>query len=1113
MGTQKSFPVFEADQVLTNNHLNDLRRYLEEEERLTRMKLIGSGIVCGLEITSTASSIKVSKGCGLTSQGYLITHCESEYTHVIPYSGFEFPSDINFIFQCGSTEKTGVPFYKPDFADSILQLIKATDLEKLSPEVKATAVELKGFSTEKLNQFAVVIFLEAEQINLKNCDTNDCNDKGSRMDFEPKLLLVPKAHLDKIKRTGNQVPNNPLPQIELKRYNVPVKNLLSTQTVLSAFATITDDSTIDGIAVALNASFTNYSHLLKEEANNPFTTIADKLKAIRKKITDTNPLFIQYFYDLLDDILKAYHEFREKAYYINSVCCLDENLFPLHLALGEATVNTAQGKQSHYREYFIYAPLFDSQSKGLSELRFLFKRLKILESNFVIESPSAFLKRITKITPSNFGRSYLSDRAIPYYYNVTGGAASSALYRHWSYRKTSRGEAETNLSYKSDEYAHAANMLVREPFLFDIERYNFFRVEGHIGKPIATALTEVLKIKQEKNLPVEVIALSADFIGAILKGEEPECILQDLEADYRLIIAEFMCKLHDAFCSIYKFDFAPRPREVVRGAIATEFIARTVSGATAGEAAATVTAIDDDDDEVNTLMSKTDFATINAFHPAMSQLVAETHLTKKYVKGSSLLKICGVKDKSVGFTYLSNIVGNEFKMPVDLTSNIKAASLYNRFFELIDNIENMFSILLTNELGELNMNQFKTAYNRYETSVKNLSRQLKTITDKVQIFLTTCIVEKLEALKAEYKRRIDQYNLARKFNNYFKAHGGIEHKAGVTRGGTFILVYHEFTKGRKFDAGALLQHKKLGALMLTRFPDLLQADAGDEKIKIATEELEKAVDLDCPENFTFFNNAISDYVKADTSISEASKTALLAAFRQQKPKPGFNFANGTVIADFYVPYICCSDCSPVSYVLIEQQEQPSIEKIVFDIKPGTFLFDDAHNYPFTAVPAVTDAKKEQNPFTSPDLSNPGKLNLWADEENTLFLHPAMELEKTLKTTVKYKDVSVDITIIKPDASFTATVTRDASGGNLLLQVEATSKDAKEYKWLVNGNPAILPDNAALPKKIIIGPNDTTAQFAIELIITYNINDAISDDSKKRTFKISIIRNNANGGPF
>ncbi|MCO4294460.1 hypothetical protein NF867_16480 [Solitalea sp. MAHUQ-68] len=914
---QTSFPVFDADQVLTNTHLNDLRKYLDEQNRLTRSKLIGCGIVCGLEITVGTSSIKISKGCGLTSQGFLITLCDNEYTHVIPYNAPEFPEDFDFISQCGSGVAGSIPFYKPGFTDPMLQLITSAQLNELSADIKATAVALSSLSNQVLAELAVVLFLEAEQLKLKNCDTNDCNDKGSRMDFEPKVLLIKKAVLDKITvNNPGKGTKNPLPHVELKRYNVPVKNVLTTSAVLAAFAAITDDVTIDKIDLALNGSYTNYSYLLEESSGNPFGGVGNALKLAKQKILTNNPLVIQYFYDFLDDLVKTYNEFREKAYYVNSECCTDEMRFPLHLVLGEATANTLTGKQSAYRQFFIYSPLFDAQSYQLGEIRFLFNKLKLLILNFTPDVPSEFGKRQIKITPSSFGKTQLGDRCIPYYYNLKVGAGQSSLLQFWNYKKTIEGEADYNLGYKSDEYTDASNTLVREPLLFDIEKYNFFRIEGHIGKQVATALPDILEIKQENNLPLEVIALSADFIGAILKGEEPQCVIQDLESDYRVLIAEFICKLHDAFCNIYRFEFKPKALDLHLVRAKEELVKGLVTN----------TVDDEDEDEVNELIAKTDFEGLTINHPILSRLVSESHLTKIYQKGSSLRKICGVKKGSIGDIYLSNIAGNIFTNPISLDTRIKAASLYFRFFELIDSIESMFKILLTNELSELNMTEFKTAYNRYEKAVKNLAKQLRLITDKVQVFLSTCIVEQLEALKDEYRRRINQYKLAQKFNNYFKKHGGIEHKAGVVRGGTFILVYFEDTRNRKFDVSALFVNKNLGKLMLAKHPDLIDRDVSDEEIKAATDELQTAVEFKCPEQFTYFTNAVKDFLDADKNIPLASRDALLAAIRKPPQRTAFPFTSGTVIADFYVPYICCSDCTPVSYVL--QSSEPAPLRIV-----------------------------------------------------------------------------------------------------------------------------------------------------------------------------------------
>lgn len=75
---QDSYPVFEANQVLTSGHLNDGFNYLDEQEHQTRARLIGIGIACGLEIRLLGgTTIEVSKGCGVTSQGYLMVEPEA----------------------------------------------------------------------------------------------------------------------------------------------------------------------------------------------------------------------------------------------------------------------------------------------------------------------------------------------------------------------------------------------------------------------------------------------------------------------------------------------------------------------------------------------------------------------------------------------------------------------------------------------------------------------------------------------------------------------------------------------------------------------------------------------------------------------------------------------------------------------------------------------------------------------------------------------------------------------------------------------------------------------------------------------------------------------------
>src|SRR5262245_29985238 len=63
---------FEENQVLTAEQLNLVVNYFDYQERLTRSRLIGNGIVCGLSVSFTGSAITVTPGCGLTSDGDLI---------------------------------------------------------------------------------------------------------------------------------------------------------------------------------------------------------------------------------------------------------------------------------------------------------------------------------------------------------------------------------------------------------------------------------------------------------------------------------------------------------------------------------------------------------------------------------------------------------------------------------------------------------------------------------------------------------------------------------------------------------------------------------------------------------------------------------------------------------------------------------------------------------------------------------------------------------------------------------------------------------------------------------------------------------------------------------
>src|SRR5438045_1812107 len=81
------YPRFVPDQVLTSDNLDDLFTYLDDQDRITRTNLIGVGIICGLgvETPPNGTSIKITKGTGITSEGYLVSHADTVYTEFIAF--------------------------------------------------------------------------------------------------------------------------------------------------------------------------------------------------------------------------------------------------------------------------------------------------------------------------------------------------------------------------------------------------------------------------------------------------------------------------------------------------------------------------------------------------------------------------------------------------------------------------------------------------------------------------------------------------------------------------------------------------------------------------------------------------------------------------------------------------------------------------------------------------------------------------------------------------------------------------------------------------------------------------------------------------------------------
>ena len=100
--TNNNFPRFEKGQVLTSQALNNYFGYLDEQQRLTRAKLLGIGIINGLEYELYGNKLIIKKGTAVTADGYLIDLPE-DTTYTMAY---EYNPKSNMLAKCNPlTEK------------------------------------------------------------------------------------------------------------------------------------------------------------------------------------------------------------------------------------------------------------------------------------------------------------------------------------------------------------------------------------------------------------------------------------------------------------------------------------------------------------------------------------------------------------------------------------------------------------------------------------------------------------------------------------------------------------------------------------------------------------------------------------------------------------------------------------------------------------------------------------------------------------------------------------------------------------------------------------------------------------------------------------------------
>lgn len=1013
MQALQSYPVFEADQVLSNDHLNNLLNYLEQQQRLTRIKLIGRGIVCGLEINSSNEAIAISKGCAITSQGHLIQLCEGRFTHVIPYSPPELPNDLYFISQCGEASRENIPYYN---REDILELIEESDTETENKE---------NLQTITRRDYVVVLFLEATQTDLKNCDTQDCNDKGSRMDFILRPILVRRRVIENPIRISFR-------SVLLKRFNVPVVDMNSSADILQGFMNITDNTTLTHLSQNLINSWARFAVPLGLPSDNPLEGL--NLIEFRNRISSDQNLriYTQYFFDFVDDLLKAYIEFRSKVRDVFGDCCPDEMDFPLHVNLGLASEDTVLGRKNLFRHYFESSPILNGQAKKAEEAALLLERIVGMVRGFDIDQLN--VQEPIQITPSLLGHEYISLRAIPYYYDW------QTVNPIWYFNRSYAGNERYNLGYRAAAQSDAPEP-VKNPLLYDIERFDSFRIEGHVGKNYLNALREIIGQKHRFNLPFDVIALNAIDLSAILNGRQIRCHIEDLESDYKVMITGIVCQLQQILA--YVADLRPR---------------RTTNESTIGR---------------ESFSSRDFFISRNLVEMQKSIRLDLSQNQTISISNADIIRNLALKDAEPG-EKLADYVG------MDVSNFIVN---FKPFFEYIipqpdllvifmQQLAEIIKYLLAYDLSTFNEDSYNQLWTPYAQTVdKIIDEAANSNNEEIQRYFTKsnhelkfkCPNERLFALREEYKKRLDQYQAAINFNEYFKKHPGLEHKAGVPKGGTFVLVYHGVPQQQGLRPN-LSFAADFANIAFT--PNL----AGRESLSLTVNPtgnvaaINRNLDLINPQitRSTEFGQAAELIRNLNLGVDAERVLAILNSRDQELRDQVLRIPRGTVIADFYLPYMCCSDCPPIAYMIPEEPEPAPVQPSIA-MDQTEFCDNDRSIYPVRAIPEGGVLSINGTPSERLEI-NPGQLG--TGEYQLSYEVEGQVAEMDIRVS-SFRSANVEL----------QEVTFDRESGWTLLLDPGFGNEEVDHTWQLNGND--LDDKGVLSQNFAMARGEAELSLNIQ----------------------------------
>lgn len=961
------YHTFVDNQVLTEKQLNEFISYFEDQDRLSRIFLSGVGIVCGFELTYNASkpSITITQGAGITTDGDLInlrTTTDSGLKS-IDLDSIEFSSVKKF-----EDNFANYRFFKR--LENVDGNLKEVPLEmwELVPEDTENASKLS--SLKVLQDKAVLLYLESYAKEGDLCTSIDCDNQGVEQVARLRVLLVSKSDveyiigLDSIFSKHNVIDTVfNLPEVAVRRVILNSLNSASYDELKrSYYKALNDNNVTSELTKGISQIVSEFSSILQLNISKTSLKIYfSKLKDIAGFSAYNVPFDVQYRYDCIKDLVDTYNEIKALLLSLKEECCPDIKAFPKHVLLG--SIDEIQSEIKHFRHAFYKSPLHHCGAGKLQQCRSLVLKWfqQIVQFNTLVGE--------TKITPSN-KLPELSFRSIPFYYNL-----KEDFLTKWNYFKTEEHKEDTNLSYHTSLLSSAPH--IQEPMFYNIDNFDFYRIEGHQGKDYQQVMEELDALKTKYGVSFDVKALSVNINTENLNIDDYECEFEDLNVLLQAWTAEQECILAEVSGFFSGFSMVDPGKNLSKS-----FATRQISGLNLN---ITDTAFNTGGMAGNVRINKPTGATSSASGDY-------TYGATKYTKDSVVTDNLNTNEKALGSVMkvaLDQTIGgsvNDIIAKADTLVNEKldpevwANQPQVKAFVIDRSIEMMaYSHILINKMPGLLVDVSIDKVDTYKLTLKDLcarveamkttyqnielSAELKAFMGILITQLSTicCSGKKLQVLLEEINKRKESILVRLQLSKFVEKHPGLEHKAGVEPGGTFVLVY--------LNKKVVLQppSKDLGGLV-GRIPVNIGNNINIGNNFNIGRSVEPTVNLVKSASTAFMESPIRNISIAD-SLGRIPNLELLNQFTKLTDLP-----NNTVIADFALPYMCCSDCSPVNFIVQRPPVSLRLEKDQFclgqDTSPLLFEVSPADGVikPDEDVAGLTiDGKKlTLDPETFPD---------------------------------------------------------------------------------------------------------------------------------------------------